>query len=105
MEKVYENQTEKCIRVGNKLLTKFKITSEQNELPCSLSEKYLVEFNKEQLQAKNSKMTMKLILKQAYLGRVIKTLHQNLNVFLSSNKKLVPNISQKIQQLQQHTTG
>ena len=86
MEKVYDNQTEKYIRVGRK----FKITSQQKELPRPLSQKFLFESNKEQFQAKNLKMTMKLILKQAYLGRVIKTLHQNLNVtcFLSNNKKL-----------------
>ena len=52
MEKVYENETGKCIRVGNKLLAQFNITSEQNELPCSLSQKYLVERNKEHLQGK-----------------------------------------------------
>ena len=51
MEKVHENDTEKCIRVGHKLLAKFNITSERNELPCSLSQKYLVERNKEHLQA------------------------------------------------------
>ena len=51
MEKMYENDTENCIRVGNKLLAKFGITDEQNELPCSLSQKYLVECNKEHLQA------------------------------------------------------
>ena len=51
MEKMYENDTENCIRVGNKLLAKFSITDEQNELPCSLSQKYLVECNKEHLQA------------------------------------------------------
>ena len=34
MEKVYENETEKCIQVGNELLAKFNITSEQNELSC-----------------------------------------------------------------------
>ena len=47
MEKVYENETEECIRVGNELLAKFDITSKQNELPRSLSQKYLVERNKE----------------------------------------------------------
>ena len=47
MEKVYENETEKCIRVGNELLAKFNITSEQNESPRSLSQKYLVERSKE----------------------------------------------------------
>ena len=47
------------------------------------------------ITTKNLKMTMKLILKQAYLGLVIKTLHQNLKVTccLCKNKKLVPNIS------------
>ena len=33
MEKVYENETKKCIRVGNELLAKFNITSEQNKVP------------------------------------------------------------------------
>ena len=47
MEKVYEDETEKCIRVGNKLLAKFNITSKQNELPRSLSQKKLAESNKE----------------------------------------------------------
>ena len=51
MEKVYENETEKCIRVGNELFKKFNITSEQNKLPRSLSQKYLVERNKKHLQA------------------------------------------------------
>ena len=55
MEKVYENETEKCIRVGNELLAKFNITSEQNELSRSLSQKYLVERNKEHLQAYKEK--------------------------------------------------
>ena len=36
----------KCIWVGNESLAKFNITSEQNELPCSFSQKYLVECNK-----------------------------------------------------------
>ena len=49
-EKVYKNETEKCIWVGNELLAKFNITSKQNELPCSLSQKYLVEHNKEHLE-------------------------------------------------------
>ena len=47
MEKVYEDETEKCIRVGNKLLAKFNITSKQDELPRSLSQKKLAESNKE----------------------------------------------------------
>ena len=55
MEKVYENETEKSIRIGNELLAKFNITSEQNELPRSLSQKYLLERNKEHLQAYQEK--------------------------------------------------
>ena len=55
MEKVYEKETEKCIRVGTELLAKFNITSEQNELPRSLIQKYLVECNKEHLQAYEEK--------------------------------------------------
>ena len=103
MEKVYEDETEKCIRVGNKLLAKFNITSKQDELPRSLSQKKLAESNKEGIRkrnciviiTKNSKMTMKLILKQACLGCAIKTLYQSLKVtcFLCKNERLVPNIS------------
>ena len=103
MEKVYEDETEKCIRVGKKLLAKLNITSKQNELPRSLSQKKLAESNKEGIRkrnciviiTKNSKMTMKLILKQAYLGCAIKTLYQSLKVtcFLCKNERLVPNIS------------
>ena len=51
MEKVYKIETEKYIRVGNELLAKFSITSEQNELSRSLCQKYLAERNKEHLQA------------------------------------------------------
>ena len=51
MEKVYQNKTEKCIWIGNELLAKFHITTEQNELPCSLSQKYIVQRNNEHLQA------------------------------------------------------
>ena len=55
MEKMNENKTEKCIRVGNELLAKINITSEQNELPRSLRQKYLVERNKEHLLAYEEK--------------------------------------------------
>ena len=52
---MHENETEKCNRVGNELLAKFNITSGQNKLPRSLSQKYLVERNKEHLQAYEEK--------------------------------------------------
>ena len=55
MENVYENETEKLIRVGNELLANFNITSEQNELPRSLSQRYLVKRNKEHLQTYEGK--------------------------------------------------
>ena len=52
MEKLYKNEAEKCIQVGKVLLVKFCITSEQNQLPHSLSQKYLVERNKEHKEKK-----------------------------------------------------
>ena len=55
MEKLCKNETEKCIQVGKVLLMKFCITSEQNLLPHSLNQKYLVERNKEHLQGYKEK--------------------------------------------------
>ena len=55
MENVYENETEKLIRVGNEFLANFNITSEQNELSRSLSQRYLVKRNKEHLQTYEGK--------------------------------------------------
>ena len=55
MEKWYKNETEKCIQVGEVLLVKFCITSEQNQLPRSLIQKYIVERNKEHLQGYKEK--------------------------------------------------
>ena len=67
---------------------------------------YIVQRNKKHLQAykgnkvhsyyyKKLKNDNEIDIKQAYLGHVIKTLHQSLKVTwcLCKNKKLVPNIS------------
>ena len=106
MEKVYENETGKYIRISNELLGKFNITSEQNELPHSLSQKKLVEHNKEHLQEyeeekihsyyyKKLKNDNEIDIKASLPWVHVKNITSEFEgyLFLVQEQELVPNIS------------